>query len=286
MQVGVYRGDLGHTEEHFAAEMKIADDLSKQRNHSLILVQDFMTAALNAWLLGRSELARRRLTEMLAITNANNPYEAAMSQIFASNFHFYLREYEQAEAFATRALELSERHQFALAIASSKCSLGKARAQLGRSAEAVELVRQGIAGALEIGVRPRGFFDKIWLALAQAGGGKIVEALETVEHSLEENASLPVFLLLPYSLRGELQMNQGRSRLAETDFQKALTLARSMGAKAFELRVTMSLARLLRDSGRRAEAHSMLAEIYNWFTEGFDTADLKEAKALLDELAP
>jgi predicted ATPase len=57
-----------------------------------------------------------------------------------------------------------------------------------------------------------------------------------------------------------------------------------MEAKALELRTTMSLARLLRDTGRRDEAHSMLAEIYNWFTEGFDTADLKEAKALLDEL--
>ena len=86
-------------------------------------------------------------------------------------------------------------------------------------------------------------------------------------------------------MRGELQTKQGRREVAETDFRKALTLARSMGTKAWELRATMSLARLLRDTGRRYEAHSMLAEIYNWFTEGFDTADLKEAKALLGELA-
>jgi predicted ATPase len=58
-----------------------------------------------------------------------------------------------------------------------------------------------------------------------------------------------------------------------------------MGAKAWELRAATSLARLLRDTGRPDEARTMLAEIYNWFTEGFDTADLKEAKALLDELA-
>jgi predicted ATPase len=58
-----------------------------------------------------------------------------------------------------------------------------------------------------------------------------------------------------------------------------------MGAKALELRTTMSLARLLRDTGRRDEARTTLAEIYSWFTEGFDTADLKDAKALLDELA-
>jgi predicted ATPase len=58
-----------------------------------------------------------------------------------------------------------------------------------------------------------------------------------------------------------------------------------MSAKPWELRTTMSLARLLRDTGRRDEARTMLAEIYNWFTEGFDTLDLKEAKALLDELS-
>ena len=62
-------------------------------------------------------------------------------------------------------------------------------------------------------------------------------------------------------------------------------MARSMGAKAWELRTTMSLARLLRDTGRREEACTMLADIYNWFTEGFDTADLKDAKALLEEIS-
>jgi predicted ATPase len=61
-------------------------------------------------------------------------------------------------------------------------------------------------------------------------------------------------------------------------------MARSRSAKSWELRATTSLARLLRDTGRRDEARAMLAEIYNWFTEGFDTADLKDAKALLDEL--
>ena len=86
-------------------------------------------------------------------------------------------------------------------------------------------------------------------------------------------------------MRGELQRNQGRREAAEADFREALTLARRMGAKAWELRVATSLARLLRDTNRRDEAHPMLAEIYNWFTEGFDTADLKEAKALLDELS-
>ena len=71
---------------------------------------------------------------------------------------------------------------------------------------------------------------------------------------------------------------------AEASFREAIALASSMRSKAWELRATMSLASLLASQGRRDEACAMLAEIYNWFTEGFDTADLKEAKALLAEL--
>ena len=84
--------------------------------------------------------------------------------------------------------------------------------------------------------------------------------------------------------RGELQLKIGRAELAEADFREAIALAQKMSAKAWELRATMSLARLLDVQGRRDEARAMLAEIYGWFTEGFDTADLKDAKALLDEL--
>ena len=74
-------------------------------------------------------------------------------------------------------------------------------------------------------------------------------------------------------------------QLAEQDFREAVEIARKMSAKSLDLRATMSLTRLLRDTNRREEACTMLADIYNWFTEGFDTADLKDAKALLDQLA-
>jgi len=85
-------------------------------------------------------------------------------------------------------------------------------------------------------------------------------------------------------LRGQLRLKLGQLEQAEAGFREAIDLARSMGARAWELRATMSLARLLRDTDRREEARTTLGEIYNWFTEGFDTADLKNAKALLDEL--
>src|SRR5262249_21503646 len=89
-------------------------------------------------------------------------------------------------------------------------------------------------------------------------------------------------------LKGELLLisdNSGAAAQAEQCFRDALDIARRQRAKSWELRTTMSLARLLRDAGRRTEARAMLAEIYNWFAEGFDTADLKDAKALLDELS-
>ena len=86
-------------------------------------------------------------------------------------------------------------------------------------------------------------------------------------------------------MRGELRFKQGQTELAEADFCEAIVLAQKMSAKAYELRTTASLARLLRDTARRGEARSMLAQIYGWFTEGFDTSDLKEAKTLLDELS-
>ena len=72
---------------------------------------------------------------------------------------------------------------------------------------------------------------------------------------------------------------------AETYFERALAVSRQQQAKSWELRAAMSLARLWRDQGKRQQAHELLAPIYGWFTEGFDTLDLKDAKALLEELA-
>jgi len=88
-----------------------------------------------------------------------------------------------------------------------------------------------------------------------------------------------------YIRKFRLRLKQGERSLAEADFREAIALAQKMSAKAWELRATMSLARLLRDTNRHDEARAMLGDIYNWFTEVFDTADLKDAKALLDELS-
>ena len=84
--------------------------------------------------------------------------------------------------------------------------------------------------------------------------------------------------------KGHLLLRQGHPEAAEEFYRKALSVAEAQGARLWELRAAESLARLRRDQGRRTEARDLLAPVYAWFTEGFDTPDLKEAKALLDEL--
>ena len=90
-----------------------------------------------------------------------------------------------------------------------------------------------------------------------------------------------------YRLKGELLLQQSLDHQAEAEhcFQQAITVAQNQQAKSFELRAATSLARLWQQQGKRQEAHDLLAPVYHWFTEGFDTADLQDAKVLLDELA-
>ena len=117
---------------------------------------------------------------------------------------------------------------------------------------------------------------------AEAGLRLLAEALEHVEHTGERYYEAEV-----YRLKGELLLRQAvpDEEQAEACFQQALDVARRQQAKALELRATMSLSRLWQQQGKRAEAHALLVPIYGWFTEGFDTADLQDAKALLEELA-
>jgi predicted ATPase len=88
-----------------------------------------------------------------------------------------------------------------------------------------------------------------------------------------------------HRVRGDLLFASGDHAAAEQNYHLAFTVARRQNAKLEELRAAMSMARLWRDQGKREEARDLLAPVYGWFTEGFDTRDLKEAKALLDELA-
>jgi predicted ATPase len=124
------------------------------------------------------------------------------------------------------------------------------------------------------------------LARACEIAGQIEEAMTLSDDALEivERTGERWFAAELNRHKGELLLRQGHSAAAEELYRKALSIAEEQEAKLWELRAAASLARLRRDQGRRAEARDLLAPVYGWFTEGFDTPDLKEAKALLDEL--
>jgi predicted ATPase/class 3 adenylate cyclase len=277
------RGDLAGTEQHFARGLKFFEDAAIWRL-AVFRLEAFGVASLNAWALGRPDLARERQALMMREAKRDDPAEVAWSGCLGALSHLILRESERAETLAAQALELSEKHQMALFAEQARCCLGLARAWLGRPSEGVELSLQGRAGLAALG----NYVDAYALFLAESQGlsGAIGDALETIKQVLQPNRPDVNMVVQSeaFRLRGELQTKQGQHEAAEADFRKALALARSMGAKSLELRAATSLARLLRGSARRDEARTMLAEIYGWFTEGFDTRDLQEAKQLLNEL--
>jgi predicted ATPase len=132
-----------------------------------------------------------------------------------------------------------------------------------------------------------------WVLCSLAAGlgrtGRLKEGFDVLEEGFTSVAKTgyQLDLALLHHVKGELLLVENPSDVAEAEqcFRTAIEIARRQSARSEELRATTSLARMLRDTARRDEARAMLAEIYNWFTEGFDTSDLKEAKALLDELS-
>jgi tetratricopeptide (TPR) repeat protein len=135
---------------------------------------------------------------MMVAANANNPHDLAFASHNGAVLWVLMREYEQAEALAARALQLSEKNQFPNEAAMSRSLLGQARARLGRTTEGIALIRQGIAGTLESGQHLGVSTQNAWLAEAQERAGFLSEALDTVEQALREDFDEPVFRPLGY----------------------------------------------------------------------------------------
>ena len=161
---------------------------------------------------------------------------------------------------------------------------GAALTAQGAFADAVASLREGLAGRLgTLRDRPYGLAR---LSEALARQGEHEAALAAAREGLEAREKTGSRQWEPkfQRLAGIALSGLNRLENAERAFQEALSVARTQQAKAYELRAAMSLARLWGEQGRRTEAHEVLAPVYGWFTEGFDTVDLKEAKKLLDEL--
>ena len=199
-----------------------------------------------------------------------------------------MREPKLTLEIAEAAINTAEDVGFLYILRHARVIKGWALTELGRTEEGVEQIREE-TDALSANR------EELWLTLGLAtladaylraqriedGLKATVEALDLVDRSGECFWAAEI-----HRIRGELFVRQSPSDpiSARASLEQAIEIARQQGAKSLELRAACSLARLLRETNRIEEARAMLTEIYGWFTEGFDTADLKDAKALLDEL--
>jgi class 3 adenylate cyclase/predicted ATPase len=171
--------------------------------------------------------------------------------------------------------------------ASGTISHGWAKVKIGEMTEGISLLRRGWSAYRATGAEAWMPYFLVLLAGACDIAGQFEEAVTLLDDALQivERTGERWLEAELYRHKGKPLLCQGFSEAAEELYRKALSIAADQEAKLWELRAAVSLARLRRDQGCRAEARELLTPVYGWFTEGFDTADLKEAKALLDELA-
>ncbi len=292
----LWKGDLTIAHTHFK-QAAAHFDLPRQRHIAALYGMDTATggsgyAAFPLWMLGYPEQALERTRRALSLARERNHLSSSAMALNQATTCYLLRlEPQIAQELAEAGLALANEHGFGLWAALNNISLGCALAQSGQESKGIAHMEEGFKAAFQKRISlGRTALGVGALALAYAHTGRaaeglrlIVEALAAVDangygqHSFEPEL---------HRIKGELLLlDPSRLEAAEHCFRTAIEKARRDAAKSWQLRATTSLARLLRDTNRRDEARSMLADVYNWFTEGFDTVDLKDAKALLDELA-
>jgi predicted ATPase len=242
------------------------------------------------WLLGYPGQALARLHDALALAHAlSHPFTLAFARVCAAYVYQFRRDvpavHEQAEA----AVALSTEQGFPFWAATGTSFRGWALAMQGQGEEGLAQVSQGIAAWQATGAALNVPYFCTVLAEVAAHLGHTEDGLRALAeaHTLVEQHEERWWEAEVYRLRGFLLLQQpGRPQAeAEAWLQRALDVARRQAAKSLELRAATSLSRLWQQQGKPADAHDLLAPIYGWFTEGFDTADLQKAQALLDELA-
>ncbi len=241
------------------------------------------------WFLGYPEQALKRSREALALAQElDHPFTLAFAlSVAGAGFHLYRREVQATQELNEPLIRLSAEEGFAFYQAIGTFHRGWLQTEAGQVEEGIALMIEGAAFWQAVGTMAYRVFCFGLLAEAYGKAGKIEEGLSVLPEALDvvEKTGERFWEAELYRLKGELLLLQGDETEAEASFHRAIEVARQQSAKSWELRVAMSLSRLWQKQGKREEARQMLAEIYGWFTEGFDTPDLKEAKALLEELS-
>jgi hypothetical protein len=279
-----FRGDLGEAEEHYIAGEGLFAAAGEKFPSTV--GSGFGFGSHVAWLLGHPDTARERIrTAIVRATQIGSPFELAYAQHVAAILQLFLREFAQAKSAAAQSIALSDEHGFRQYAAGSRVFLGLADVALGHLRDGMPNVYAGLEGLNESGAGTMMSLYLCWVAIAESLDGRVPQALERIENALQANPLELTWKPEVIRMRGELRRLIGQTEEAEADFRGAIALAQKISAKAWELRATTSLARLLGEAGRRDEGRGMLSGIYDRFTEGFDTADLKEAKVLLGSWA-
>jgi tetratricopeptide (TPR) repeat protein len=244
--------------------------------------------ALALWQLGYPDKARRTMAEASRLARGSRqPFTQAFTLCFSARLHRLCGEGELSREFADSLVRLSEEHDFALYSAAGEVLHAQIGADRRPDDAAVHRLTNAIARWRELGVG-------MWLteyaaSIASALGhvGRVERGLDVVDEGLQraQETGECCWLAELQRLRGELLLKRGDGDDgAEESFRRAVQTAREQGSKAWELRAVTSLGRLMQVQGRTGEARELVRPVYAWFTEGFDTADLRRAKELLRSL--
>lgn len=290
-------GDLTRALDHLEEAVVRADAAGERASATLSALAPSVAcrcyAARALWPLGYPDRARQRIAEALALAETRrDPHSLAFALTFAAIIHHFRGEPALARERAERSRALSREHGLRQTLVGATIRCGWALADQGRRRDGIALMREGLTAFRGMGIeinRPQ--FLAV-LADALRGEGRFDEALELLAEAVATIESRDEHYYEPevYRLRGRLLVERAsgaagpRRDESEVCFRRAIAIARRMGARSWELRAAMDLARLQIRRGRPAQARELLAAVHECFTEGFDTRDLVEARALLDHL--
>jgi predicted ATPase len=286
-----YSGDPAKAREHADAG-RLLYDPDKHAAHRLVYgghdpgVCARFNGAHAEWLLGYPEKALASITDALALAERiAHPFTLGLALTVSSLVYLNRREPEQALSLVETAEVLAAEQRLSLIY---ETGILRGSALLGQGAvdEAIARIREGVTRWTRLGRTLLLPYGMTFLAEGLARYGDRAAALAALGNGLETAGATGEHMWDAelHRVTGTVLLVENRLDEAQASFQQAIRVAQAKQAKSLELRAARDLARLLGEQGRRVEARDLLTPVYGWFTEGFDTADLKDAKTLLDEL--